>query len=112
MLRHWTSFSVLIKHLTYQGVRQKIEIIPSEIKNINLDIKALTTERKVTGTSLIGDYVYTYTGVPKEKRTARGVSRLINKKLKNKITNWETANENILNVNIQLYGHSTTVIAV
>lgn len=96
-----------------QGVRQQIEIKSSEVKKINLDIVALTeTKKKGSGMGIIGDYVHIYTGVSKEKSVARGVSLLKNKRLKHKITNWETVKKNILKLNIQSYEHNTKVIAL
>lgn len=50
---------------------QEIEIIANEIKKIILDIVSMTEiNRKETGTSIIADYVRTYTGVPKERKAA------------------------------------------
>ncbi|XP_072400334.1 uncharacterized protein [Diabrotica undecimpunctata] len=60
---------------------------------------------------MVGNYIHIFTGVPKDKRAARGVSILIKKKLKNNITDWETIDENILRVNIDIYGHKITMIA-
>lgn len=95
-----------------QGIRQKIDLIASDLSKINVDIVALTeTKKKGTGTEVVGEYIHIYTGVPKEKRAARGVSLLVRKKFKNKITNWEAIDENILTMNIQLNGHNVTVIA-
>ncbi|XP_072384353.1 uncharacterized protein [Diabrotica undecimpunctata] len=76
-----------------------------------MDIIALTeTSKKGTGTDMVGNYIHIFTGVPKDKRAARGVSILIKKKLKNIITDWETIDENILRVNIKIYGHKITMI--
>lgn len=95
-----------------QGIKQKIEIIVSELEELDIDIIALTeTKKKGSGTNIIGKYVHIFTGVPKERRAARGVSLLIRKDLKHKISNWEAIDENILKMNIKLNGHNITVIA-
>lgn len=96
-----------------QGIGQKMDTIISEVSKLNLDIVTLTeTKKKENGSNTVGDYVHIYTGVSKEKRAARGVSLIVNKNLKNKIMNWEAIDENILQLNIRLFGHDDTVITV
>lgn len=95
-----------------QGIAGKIELIAKEAKNLNMEIIALTeTKKKGSGTDIIGDYIHIYSGVPKDHRAKRGVSLLINKKWKNKITNWEPINENILKISLNVF-QTDIIIAV
>ncbi|XP_030763567.1 craniofacial development protein 2-like [Sitophilus oryzae] len=95
-----------------QGIRLKKDIIAAEMQKQNMYLIALTeTKKKGQGTENVGEYIHLYTGVAKEKRAARGVSVLIKKSWKNKIKNWEAVNENILTINIILYGYNITIIA-
>ncbi|MBV2145728.1 MAG: hypothetical protein KTM48_03335, partial [Wolbachia endosymbiont of Pissodes strobi] len=45
-------------------------------------------------------------------RAKRGVSILINKKFKNKITNWEPKDKNIIRVNLHICGRRITVLGI
>ncbi|XP_072380680.1 uncharacterized protein [Diabrotica undecimpunctata] len=95
-----------------QGIKQKIDISVPDLEQMKMDNIALTeTKKKGTGTDMVGNYIHIFTGVPKDKRAARGVSILIKKKLKNNITHWETIDKNILRANIDIYGHKITMIA-
>ncbi|XP_030762950.1 craniofacial development protein 2-like [Sitophilus oryzae] len=95
-----------------QGIRLKKDIIAAEMQKQNMNLIAFTeTKKKGQGTENVGEYIHLYTGVTKEKRAARGVSVLIKKSWKNKIRNWEAVNENILTINIILYGYNIIIIA-
>lgn len=84
-----------------------------EINKRDLHIVTLTeTKRKGSGLEECGNFVHIYTGVPKEERAAKGVSMLIHKTLKNKITNWEAVNDRIISVNLNHRGHKITAIGI
>jgi len=71
-----------------QGIRGKMEEITSELGKLKMDVIGLTeTKRKGIGTEIVRDYVYLYSGVSKDRRAGRGVSILINKKIKKGKTN-------------------------
>jgi exonuclease III len=95
-----------------QGIRRKMEEITSELGNLKMDVIGLTeTKRKGIGTEIVRDYVHLYSGVPEDRRAEKGVSILIKKKFKKRITNWEAVNENIT-VNINHLGTKITVLCV
>jgi len=78
-----------------------------------MDVIGLTeTKRKGTGTEIVRGYVHLYSGVSKDRRAERGVFILLNKKLKQGITNSEAVNENITTVNINHLGTKITVLCV
>lgn len=62
-----------------QGIRQNADIIEKNFTKLNLDTK---TNEKGTGITNIGEYIHICTGVPEEKRAARGVTLHIKKSLK------------------------------
>ena len=47
--------------------------------------------------------------MPKEQHATRGISILVKKELKNKITDWDAINENIIRVNMNILQHKLTV---
>lgn len=96
-----------------QGWRGKGEDIVQGIDRMKADITVLSeTKRKGKGIEKIGNYIHLFSGVPKEDRARRGISIMIHKKHKNKIKHWETINENIITLKINLKGHKITVIGV
>ena len=96
-----------------QSIRDKTEEIEKELERLNIDIATLTeTKKKGNGVETLNNYVHIFSGVPKESRASRGVSILISKKLKQKITNWAAHNENILSVNMNILGHKIKIFSV
>lgn len=96
-----------------QGSRGRMMEIVSETEKLKIDILTLTeTKRKGQGTEMTGNYVHLFSGVPKDNRAKRGVSILINKRFKNKITNWDPIDENIIKVNLHIYGRRIAVLGV
>lgn len=82
----------------------------SNLKNKDRLITLTETKKKGRGTGFVGEYIYIFTGVPKEKRAAGRVTILIKKNLKSRITDWETIDENILKFNLKIYGYGITII--
>lgn len=96
-----------------RGLRNKEGEIIRELENRKQNIMVLTeTKKKGNGMEIKGSYIHLYSGVQKHQRAKRGVSVLIKKKLQKYITSWEPIDENLIKVNISLYGHKTTVIGV
>lgn len=96
-----------------QGSRGKMPEIISEIDKLKIDIITLTeTKRKGNGSEMIGNYIHLFSGVPKDSRAKRGVSILINKRLKKKITDWEPINENIIKMNMHIYERRITILGI
>ncbi|XP_044745745.1 uncharacterized protein LOC123307480 [Coccinella septempunctata] len=96
-----------------QGIRGKLVEVEKVMKQGKVDIVALTeTKKKGNGIEQVGDYIHVYSGVPKSNRASKGVSLLIKKELKHKLTDWEAVNERIISANFNLKGHRTTVIGV
>ncbi|XP_072377962.1 uncharacterized protein [Diabrotica undecimpunctata] len=80
-----------------------MEEVIHELKNANMDIVVLTeTKKKGTGTETVNNYTHIFSGIPKHQRAKRGVSVMIHKKFKHKITDFETIDENIIRVNINI----------
>lgn len=96
-----------------QGLKNKRELIVKDMENLKMEIIALTeTKKKGTGTEIIGEFIHFYSGVPKDQRARRGVSILINKKLKKHITDWESIDENLIRINLNLMQKKITIIGV
>jgi len=64
----------------------------------------------IIGTNITGEYVHMFTDVPKEKKA--GEYHCLKKNLKNKISNCEAINKNILKVNLMIYGYNITLLAI
>lgn len=64
------------------------------------------------GTELSNNYVHIFSGVAKHKRAKRGVPILIHKKHQNKITDFESIDENIIRVNMNINQKSVTIFGV
>lgn len=95
-----------------RGLRGKTKDIAHGLNQIKADVMVLAeTKRKGKGIEETGNFIHIYSGVPKEERSRRGVSILINKRHKHKI-NWEAVNENIITVNMSHKGHRVSVIGV
>jgi exonuclease III len=66
-----------------QDIRRKFEEITSELGKLKMDVIGLTeTKRKGKGTETVRIYVHLYSGVSNGRRAERGVSILINKKIR------------------------------
>lgn len=96
-----------------QGIKGKMEEITKELLNLGIEMVVLTeTKKKGTGTEIINNYVHIFTGVPKHERAKRGVSIMIHKKHKDKITDFEPVNENIIRVNITINQKPVTILGL
>ena len=96
-----------------QGIATKSEEVYKEIERSNMDIIALTeTKRKGKGTEERNQYIYIYSGVPKEERASSGVILAIKKQFKKQIKSWEQINSRILQLEIEIKGHNLIIIAV
>lgn len=70
-----------------QGIKGKVEDIIKELQKTKMDIAVLIeTKKKGNEIEIIGNYIHIYSGVPKNARVCKGVSIMINKKFKNKLT--------------------------
>ncbi|XP_060518442.1 uncharacterized protein LOC132697165 [Cylas formicarius] len=75
-----------------------------------MDVCTLTeTKKKGQGNEIVGDHIHFYIGVEKHARAKRGVSIVVHKKLKKNIKAWE---EQILKLELQIYGHYIICLAV
>ncbi|XP_072377991.1 uncharacterized protein [Diabrotica undecimpunctata] len=89
-----------------------MEEVINELKNANMYIVVLTeTKKKGTGTETVNNYTHIFSGIPKHQRAKRGVSVMIHKKF-NKITDFETIDENIERVNININQTPVTILGV
>jgi hypothetical protein len=80
-----------------QGIRNKTGEIVKGLEKLKQDIMILTeTKKKRNGVEILGPYLHFHSGVPKEKRTKRGVSILVKKMYQRYITTWEAINENMI----------------
>jgi exonuclease III len=76
-----------------QGCKNKMKEIIREVSTMKMDVVVLTeTKKKEAGSETLGNYIHLFSGVKKYERAKRGVSVLINKKLKGSIKNWESIN--------------------
>jgi exonuclease III len=86
-----------------QGCRNKMEEIISEVSTMKMDAVVLTeTKKKGAGSETLGNKIHIFSGVKKYERTKRGVSVLINKKWKGSIKNWESIDERILKLDMNI----------
>ncbi|XP_045463868.1 craniofacial development protein 2-like [Harmonia axyridis] len=96
-----------------QGIRTKEDEITRELQTLSMDLVVLTeTKKKGTGTEVINNYVHVYSGVPKHQRAKRGVSVMIHKKYRNKITDFEFLSENIIRININIHQRPVTILGI
>ena len=70
------------------------------------------TKKKGTGSETLGNYMHLFSGVKKYERAKRGESILINKKWKGSIKNWESIDERILKLDMNIWGHKLTIIGI
>lgn len=83
------------------------------MENLELDVMVLTeTKTKGTGIEETGNYLHIFSGVKMNKRASKGVSILIHKKYKNKISNWEGVSERIVTLNFNHRGFKITIVEV
>ncbi|XP_044745289.1 uncharacterized protein LOC123307136 [Coccinella septempunctata] len=96
-----------------QGMKDKVVEISRECESLRMDIVVLTeTKKKGIGSEILDNYVHIFGGVPKDQRAKRGVSLLIHKKHKHKITDFESVSENIIRVNMNLFQTPVTILGV
>lgn len=96
-----------------QGIKEKIVEVSRELNSLKMDVTVLTeTKKKGTGSELLDNFIHIFSGVAKDQRAKRGVSVLINKKHKHKITDFEAINENIIRVNMNIYQTPITILGV
>lgn len=95
-----------------QGINTKYKEVFDQLDKFQIDIATLTeTKKKGKGNEQYGSYVHFYSGVPKHERAKSGVSIVVHKKLKRFIKTWEEISERIMQLEIDLYGHPTVIIA-
>lgn len=70
------------------------------------------TKKKGTGNEEDTNYIWFFSGVPKEKRSKAGVAIVVSKKYKRCIKSWEEINERLMTLEMQIFGHTITIIAV
>lgn len=87
--------------------------IISKVDKLNIYIISLIEIKcKGYGSKFIGKYINFFSGAPKGKPAKREVSFLINKRYKKRIPDWEPITENIIKVNLDIYGRRITLLAV
>lgn len=59
-----------------------------------------------------GEYIHSYSGVPKEERSKRGVSAVIKKKLERNLKNFEAVDEKILRINKDIFSRRITLLGI
>lgn len=96
-----------------QGIAPKYIEVFEQLTKFRVDVCALTeTKKKGMGMEIRGDYVHIYSGVPKEKRAKAGISIAIHKRYKMFIKDWESVNERIIKVRIQVFNRNLQVIGI
>ena len=96
-----------------QGISTKLNILPTELDRFKMDVVILSeTKRKAKGEEELGNYVHIWSGVSKSVRAKAGVSIMINKTWKKRITNWEFINERIIKVEMTLFAREVVIIGV
>ena len=60
----------------------------------------------------MGNYIHLLSGLKKYERAKRGVSILINMKWKGSIKNWESIDEGILKLDMNLWGYRLTIFGI
>lgn len=104
---------MIFETLNTKGCRGKLNKILKKLNQHKFDIVTLTeTKNKGIGSEITGSYVHLYSGVPKKQYAKRGVFILIKRKLKKQITDWETINEDMIRVNINILQHRITILEV
>jgi len=80
---------------------------------MKMDVVVLTeTKKKGAGSELLGNYIHLFSGVKKYERAKRRVSVLINKKWKGSIKNWESIDERILKLDMNIWGYKLTITGI
>jgi len=80
---------------------------------MKMDVVVLTeTKKKRAGSELLGNYVHLFSGVKKYERAKTGVSVLISKKWKGSIKNWESIDERILKLDMNIWGYKLKIIGI
>ena len=78
-----------------------------------IDVVVLTeTKNNRTGSEIMGNYIHLLSGLKKYERAKRGVSILINMKWKGSIKNWESIDEGILKLDMNVWGYKLTIIGI
>lgn len=96
-----------------QGISTKINILPAELDVFNMDVVVLSeTKRKGKGEEELDNYVHIWSGVSKAVRAKAGVSIMIKKIWKKRITNWTFINERIITVEMTLFAREVVIIGV
>mgnify|MGYP000029344414 CR=1 FL=1 len=70
------------------------------------------TKKKGQGIETQGTYLHLYSGVSKEKRAKRGISIMIKKTYKKYIKQWEAINENMIKLNLNIFGKRIAILGV
>jgi len=84
-----------------------------EISTMIVDVVVLTeTKNKGAGSELLENYIHLFSGVRKYERANRGASVLMNKKWKGSIKNWESIDQRILKLDINIWGFKLTIIGI
>jgi hypothetical protein len=99
--------------LNVQGIRNKTGEIIKGLEELKQDIMILTEmKKKGNGVEILGPYLHFYSGVPKEKRAKRRVSIFVKKRYKGYITTWEAVNENMIKLNMNLFGKKLCILGI
>lgn len=96
-----------------QSFANKKSQVQKEVERAGLDLVVLTeTKLKGKGQELSGEYVHIWSGVGRDMRARAGVSVLIKKRHKDKITHCEEISERFIRVDLNVFGRGVTVIGV
>ena len=80
---------------------------------MKMDVVVLTeTKMKGTGSEILGNYIHLFSGLKKYERAKRGVLVLVNKKLKGSIKIYESFDEWILKLDMNIWGYKLTIIGI
>lgn len=94
-----------------QGIGTKQTEVFQELRKMNIDIAILTeVKKKGSGTEEINEYLHIYSGVPKDQRARCGVSIVLKKKFKNMIKSWDTVDERLIWINLNIHSYDLTII--
>ena len=94
-----------------QGIGTKQTEVFQELRKMNIDIAVLTeVKKKGSGTEEINEYLHIYSGVPKDQRARCGVSIVLKKKFKNMIKSWDTVDERLIWINLNIHSYDLTII--
>lgn len=96
-----------------RGINQKIPEIIKEMENRNIDMLVVSeTKKKGKGSEEIGDYIFLYSGVEREKRAASGVGIMLHKRLKSRILGYSWISDRIITLKFRTGRSHCNIIGV